>query len=517
MNTQPAKATHLLKRNTTLTTSIFDAKNKTTLMPKTLQTLILLTFTLAAHLGFSQGTISSVVPSSGTANQTLNVVIRGNGTNFNASSVVSFGIGITVQSVQAQNTETIMARIEITAAASAGDHDVTVTTNGSPTVLFNGFDVFTTGNQVTIQLMVMPLNSISLSDFDQNNLQNSPLLFTVSIYNDAVAKPNCRVELTLTGEKYGLIGTAVKTKKSNSNPLNLASGENYAFNNKDFDKYEMNGSNQTFFQNAIKTGTLPSDIYTYTIKFFDKLVGGTPIGSADGSNVIVNQVTRPELIAPGTPFTSQAETQRNKNPLFQWFSQGSSFDLSVYQVLAGQKTPEEVTLNRPIFIHKDIKSTSFLYPSNAELLEEGKTYAWQIKLNTSPNTTGNTQIPSEVNWYRFEAAGQAPLQVNNLKVDPEEAFLLQGKSQIFNVKAYTAANEPVPNLKVEWRVIPTDAGTIDQTGLFTASSTKTGSCAIIAKFGDIQEYATVTISNFSFEEWGMKKFVQQLFGLPDAK
>ncbi|MSQ79585.1 MAG: hypothetical protein EXR21_07915 [Flavobacteriaceae bacterium] len=513
MNTQPAKATHLLKRNTTLTTSISDAKNKTTLMPKTLQTLILLTFTLAAHLGFSQVVISSIVPSSGTANQTLDVIIRGNGTNFGPSSVVSFGTGITVQNVQAQNIETIMARIEITAAASAGYHDVTVTTNGSPVVLANGFDVFAAGGQVTIQLMVMPLNSISLSDFDQNNLQNSPLLFTVTIYNDAVPKTNCRAELTLSGAKYGIIGTAIKTKNLES----ITASQVITFNNKEFDNYKIASGNSAFFDNAIKTGTLPSDVYTYTIKLYDKLVGGPPIGEADGTNVIVNQVTRPELIAPGTPFTSQAETQRNKNPLFQWFSQGNSFDLSVFQVLAGQKTPEEVTLNRPIFIQKDIKGTSFLYPANAELLEEGKTYAWQIKLNTSPNTTGNTQLPSEVNWYRFEAAGQAPLQVHNLKVDPEEAFLLQGKSQIFNVKAYTAANEPTPNLKVEWRVIPTDAGTIDQTGLFTASSTKTGSCAIIAKFGDIQEYATVTISNFSFEEWGMKKFVQQLFGLPDAK
>ncbi len=514
MNTQPTNAAQLLGRNTTLTTPTSNPKNTTPPMRKTLQTLFLLTFAFAAHLGFSQGIIQSIVPSSGTANQTLDVVIRGSGTNFGPSSVVSFGTGITVQNVQAPNTETIMARILIDATATAGKHDVTVTTNGATVTLPanpDGFDVFTAGGQVTIQLMVMPLNSISLSDFDQNNLKNSPLLFTVTIYNDAVAKTTCKAVLKLKGEKYGDIASATKTTGLES----ITPSQVINFNNKDFDKYEINSSNQVFFQNAIKTGTLPSDIYTYIVKLYDK--DNKEIGSADGTNVVVNQVTRPELIAPGTPFTSQAETQRNKNPLFQWFSQGSSFDLSVYQVLDGQKTPEEVTLNRPIFIQKDIKGTSFLYPSNAELLEEGKTYAWQIRMNTSPSTSGNTQLPSEVYWFRFEAAGAAPLQVHDLKVDPEEAFVLQGKSQIFNVKAYTAANEPIPNVKVEWRVIPADAGSIDQTGLFTASTTKTGSCAIIAKYGDIQEYATVTISNFSFEEWGMKKFVQQLFGLPDAK
>ena len=84
-------------------------------------------------------TITSVNPASGIQGQTLPVVITG--TKFAGPTTVSFGTGITVNSVTVDNLTQVITNISIAGGATSGAHNVSVTTIGGTATLTGGFTV----------------------------------------------------------------------------------------------------------------------------------------------------------------------------------------------------------------------------------------------------------------------------------------------------------------------------------------------------------------------------------------
>lgn len=120
-----------------------------------------------------------------------------------------------------------------------------------------------------------------------------------------------------------------------------------------------------------------------------------------------------------------ADVMRNPLPVFQWFSQGDNFELNVYPVMDGQKTAEEVTNNRPMLKQTGLKTTTFIYPTSAEVLQDGKVYAWQVR-RANNSSAGTNVLSSEVYWFRYQGAGKAVMTVADLKINPEEATVSSG-------------------------------------------------------------------------------------------
>ena len=87
----------------------------------------------------------SASPSSGPQGQTLAVTILGLNTSFNAGSTVSFGSGISINSVAVNSGTSLTATISIAAGAALGARDVTVTTGGTPLIGPNLFSVVAAG------------------------------------------------------------------------------------------------------------------------------------------------------------------------------------------------------------------------------------------------------------------------------------------------------------------------------------------------------------------------------------
>jgi hypothetical protein len=474
---------------------------------------LFLSIFLISQSSYSQGSVASVIPSAASKSSSITMIIRGSATNFtkNATSVTFSGNGITVNNVVVNTPEQLTCQVNVSGTADEGAHDITIKVINQPDITEMGaFNVFSSSNALpNVTLVAFPYQSISVSDFDQNRLSQSPLLFNVTVFSGDDPFTKVTAKFTLSSDLYGDISTAEKKlgdlKKGDAPRM---------FNNREFDTYKVNESQKEFINKALKTGSLPAGTYTYAIQLFDGQ--GKPIGDKiTAINVISNQVTRPDLISPGTPLTQSPETQRNKLPLFQWFSQGGNFDIALYPVNAGQTTPEEISINRPIFIVRGHTSTSFVYPSNGELLEEGKVYAWQVKLNTN-NSGGGAQLPSDMFWFRYSASAAPTLAVSELRITPDNYEMVAKSSALFTASGFSANNEPIPNIKVQWSVAPADMGKIDATGHFTSSG-KVGSLAIIAKCEDVKEYATVTVINnvaTGASKGDLDKFIQQLFGLP---
>jgi hypothetical protein len=90
-------------------------------------------------------TLSSITPNSGAQGQTMEVDITGQNTAFVAgNTLVSFGTGITVNSVSVNSPTTISAIITIANTATVGPRTVSVTTGAQSVALNNGFAVTAT-------------------------------------------------------------------------------------------------------------------------------------------------------------------------------------------------------------------------------------------------------------------------------------------------------------------------------------------------------------------------------------
>ncbi len=85
-------------------------------------------------------TLASLNPNSGAEGQTLSLIL--NGSNFQSGAVCLFGAGVTVNSCTFNSATQLTANISITAKASVGAYDVTVTNpDGQANTLTNGFTV----------------------------------------------------------------------------------------------------------------------------------------------------------------------------------------------------------------------------------------------------------------------------------------------------------------------------------------------------------------------------------------
>lgn len=455
---------------------------------------------------FAQGVLTTVTPNSGIPGQTINVLVRGTGTQFTNLSIVNLGPGITIENVQAVSSELLSFRAVLGQTLNMGPREIQITNGSDQLVLPGAFTVFGLGAQLMVNLTVMPIQSLNLSDIDPSNVANAPILFYVNVYNDASNRANLKAKLTLSGSRYGNIAFAEK------NIASLSSMATLQFSSREFDKYQIATIDNTdFFNDAIKSGSLPADVYTYLIEIIDAS-NNTVLVSGEGKNTITNQITRPELISPGQNMSMAPGEVRTPNPMFSWFSQGQDFDLFVYMVNPGQTTPQEIALNRPVFEQRGIRTNTFPYPAGAELLVDGKLYAWQVVLHVPAGSNTNL-LTSEMNWFVYRNSSPSSVTVTDLKISPEEVFVMPNKTFQFVAKGYGANGEPIEQVNASWRVVPATGGTIDKDGLFTAGS-QSGPVAVIAQYGDLQVYSTVTIAPVEFSDWNMKKFLEQLFGLP---
>jgi len=471
---------------------------------------LLLFFSSISFVTFAQ-TLTSAVPNSAAQGQTVDVTLGGSGTNFvNGVSVADFGSSVTVAKFSVINKGLGIATISIKNNAPAGFVTITVTTGKEQATLQNGFEIFQSGSAVRGVVELTPVQTIYLSDFDPTNIQNNPVIFYATLYNDAVSKSSLILNMYLYAASKGNVAKMSKTI-TNVNPNSVLK-----FSNRDFPKFEIVGyPGQELFYKARETGILPPDQYTYKFEITD--ASGNVLATDEVTTILTNPVYNPELISPGNNFNRSAEEVYISYPLFQWFGQADKFDFALYIVMNGQ-SPEEAVRNIAVFKQSDLTGNNMLYPAYAEKLIDGKTYAWQIYSKVM-GSNGAKQFPSEVFWFRYKSPQTSPIQTQDkqqlvkLSIQPQTISLNTGESYQFSAIGFDANSNIIQLKNLQWRLAPIQ-GNINENGLFTAGS-KPISLAVIVKSGELEDFATVTIkaAPMNIEEWMVEDMLIQLFGL----
>ncbi|MDX2151723.1 MAG: Ig-like domain-containing protein [Bryobacteraceae bacterium] len=166
-------------------------------------------------------TLASLNPVQGTQGQTLNVAVTGLNTNFDGTTLVNFGAGITTNSVTVTNATSASANITISSAATPGPRTVTATTQGQSAAITNGFTVIagtpainivspnqgTQGQTLNVDLTAQFTNFVqgaTVVDFGPgitvNTVTvNSPTTLTANITIGALAATGLRAVAANTG------------------------------------------------------------------------------------------------------------------------------------------------------------------------------------------------------------------------------------------------------------------------------------------------------------------------------
>ena len=204
-------------------------------------------------------------------------------------------------------------------------------------------------------------------------------------------------------------------------------------------------------------------------------------------------------------------------PLFQWFGQNDKYDFAIYEVMPNQ-TAEDAVRNIVQFKKTDITGTSFLYPSYAEKLVNGKVYAWQIQGKVI-SAKGTQYLPSEVFRFQYADVGNGGANLKNIarvQIVPQEINLAPGQQFQFTVMAYAMDSSLIQNVTTQWQLSPADKGSISPTGLFTAGKNIT-TLAVVINAGAVTDFATVNIFSdatlINATSWSMGSMFRQLFGL----
>jgi hypothetical protein len=466
--------------------------------------LLLLLLILFWNQSISQ-TISSLAPSSGISGQVIDVIVRGVSTNFkNGFSRADFGAGITVEKFSVLDLITGIATINISSSATIGFRRVIVTTNNEIASLDNAFEIFNAGGNVRATIQVLPVETISLSDFDLSHPQNSPTIFFINVYNDNTDR-KVKIEVYLSSQGgEDLLKLYLLNKELSPNAY-------IKLTNKDFDHSQILGKTGNDFLNDIKAkGTFPPGNYTYKLLVKDEQ--GNILAQDETTTTVINPNANPELITPGTLFSSEIEKVFIPQPLFQWFGQNDSYDFALYK-LTDNESPEDVVRNLPVFHQEDIRGNNFLYPLYAEKLIEGQKYAWQIQAKVSTSSSFQ-YLPSEVFQFIYQSPSASDSAVAKITITPEDIELTPGQQYQFNAMLLDKDNKPITNIKPVWQLTP-NKGTITQDGLYTAGNDNT-MLAVLVKSGIAAEFAVVTIHTNSGISGNifLSDFVKKLFGLP---
>lgn len=454
--------------------------------------------------GYTQPAIISVIPSTLVRGQSANLLIKGENTHFMQSQTsVNLGQGIVIKSIQVSSPEILSAVIDIDANAPIGNRTLSIMTYGEKVEMVDAVEIIDAGTQLRAIISLMPVQALYLADFDPNQIKNAPLLFSIMIINDH-NQQDLKSVLTISHDVYGEIVKAEK-KHNGVSPNAVIS-----FNNREFDEYRINTSADKLLRIASQTGMLPPGYYTYKIEIFS--ASGILLAEDEASDYLSNDISDIELIGPGESLDVSPEVIQTEYPYFQWFSQAVSFDFTLYEVMQGQKTKDEILSNVPVFQQKNISGNGFIYPNSAEKLIKNKAYAWQVKayFNTAK---GQKELYSDVFWFSIGGSDKGRLIIQRMEVEPEIINLTTEETRQFTAYGYDDKGEKL-QLSASWKIIPSDGGSISSNGLFKAGKYPKP-VAVLAEYEGLNAYATVNVLwNINNQIFDIGKLFDNVFGLP---
>ncbi len=250
-----------------------------------------------------------------------------------------------------------------------------------------------------------PLQTLSLSDIDINNFQNSTWLFTLDI---RVASPPAPAQARIKGNfnirladgrefpdavNFRTVPFIVNAPRTLTN---LDLGRNTPIPT-DIFTYSTVAKN-TLRDIALSTGQFPAGTYTAALKLVDD--AEAPLSNEVIIVFNIEGFARIELLAP------QDGSETPSLPFLEWLYQGPNVTLLVGERRSGE-SKEEALAHEPLHIRQTLEGQSSFQipPAGTRPFESGHTYAWTVVAISRGASGVETSIQGQI--WEFTIGGAA--------------------------------------------------------------------------------------------------------------
>jgi len=257
---------------------------------------------------------------------------------------------------------------------------------------------------LTLDVSHTPVQQLSISDIDFEHFQSRTLLFTMEIRNPTPLPVDAVVEITMdVSLADGSVFTPALTYKSQPFPvkaggqtftnLDMGSGST-VIKTASFDYDDQ--AKKKFDDVALGTGRFPSGKYAFLVKVGCAGVTGGEV--EDRFVLVLRNASRVELRSP-----LDGEST-NQFPLFEFFTDATSARLVVAEIPPGG-SPQDAINRDPAMLDVDLHNQNSYFYSGGRLLEQGKSYAWQVTGKSLGSGGLNDDIKSEVRKFTVSQTG----------------------------------------------------------------------------------------------------------------
>ncbi len=247
-----------------------------------------------------------------------------------------------------------------------------------------------------LQAVSVPVEQLTISDFDLDNFEAKGLLFTVNVINPPDS-PAVDVQMNIilniqlaTGETF-FQATIMRTDPftvpaGGRTVTNLDLGKSSGIG---FEVFDIDDEARAAIEDrTLSTGMLPAGTYALTFS-----LENCTEAFSDGEVVWeIRNPSRVELISP------RDGESTGEYPFFEFFQEGPAARLTVAEFTDGQ-TKEDAITRDPAMLTADLTTErSFLYQGGRPL-EKGKSYVWRVEILTT--VSGGDELPLSSPVYSF--------------------------------------------------------------------------------------------------------------------
>lgn len=271
--------------------------------------------------------------------------------------------------------------------------------------------VLAQGCVLGLEAVAVPVDQLTIADFDLNNFEARGLLFTINIINppDSPAvdvQMNVILNIQLATGEYFFQATIMRTDPftvpgGGRTLTNLDLGKSSGIG---FEVFDINDEARAAIEErALSTGLLPAGAYTLTFS----LENCAEAGSDDVAWDIRNS-SRLELISP------RDGESTGEFPVFEFFQEGPAARLTVAELADGQTKEDAITREPAMLMAGLTTERSYLYQGGRPL-ENGKSYVWRVETLTRVAGGGEVLLSSPV--YSFTVSETPGAVGNGSQVD----------------------------------------------------------------------------------------------------
>jgi hypothetical protein len=251
---------------------------------------------------------------------------------------------------------------------------------------------------LTLTSSQVPVEQLTLADFDIQHFESRGLIFTVNIANAGSVPVDVQMEILLkvrlaSGEDF-LPAAELKTdpftvpvgSRTITN-LNLGQTKDISFETFDV----IDAARDAIEDRALSTGIFPAGVYTFEFSLLGDCAGVTPVDV----EIRIGNASRLELIAP------RDGEEVSQYPVFEFFHEGRAARLTVAELRPGQTYEDAIDRNPPM-LEKELTTERTVVYSGGRLLEQGKSYVWRV--STLTRIAGGTTVDLSSPVYGFTVA-----------------------------------------------------------------------------------------------------------------